>query len=145
MNKLYYLILPILITITLLIQAFILFRKIKTKTNSKPYLKLEYKEKWTDYTIQIILVIYISSTIIMTQTTMILKIILDILLITSFIYQSIFNITELKDTSKLIKNSELNQSTLKSKQVPFLKQKLIANIIFSVTAIATLIIAISLK
>lgn len=81
----------------------------------------------------------------MTQTTMILKIILDILLITSFIYQSIFNITELKDTSKLIKNSELNQSTLKSKQVPFLKQKLIANIIFSVTAIATLIIAISLN
>lgn len=145
MNNLYYLILPILITITLLIQVFILFRKIKTKTNSKPYYKLEYKEKWTDYTIQIILVIYISSTIIMTQTTMILKIILDILLITSFIYQSIFNITELKDTSKLIKNSELNQSTLKSKQVPFLKQKLIANIIFSVAAIATLIIAISLN
>lgn len=145
MSELYYLILPTLITVTLLIQVFILSRKIKTKTNSKKYLKLEYKEKWTDYTIQIILVIYISSTIIMTQTTMILKIILDILLITSFIYQSIFNITELKDTSKLIKNSELNQSTLKSKQVPFLKQKLIANILFCVTAIIAISIVILLK
>lgn len=131
--------------ITLSIQIFILSRKIKTKTNSKSYLKLEYKEKWTDYTIQVILVIYISTTIIMSQTSMILKIILDMLLIATFIYISIFNITELKDTSKLIKNSELDQSILKSKQVPFLKQKLIANILFSVTSIITISIVILLK
>lgn len=131
--------------ITLSIQIFILSRKIKTKTNSKSYLKLEYKEKWTDYTIQVILVIYISTTIIMSQTSMILKIILDMLLIATFIYISIFNITEIKDTSKLIKNSELDQSILKSKQVPFLKQKLIANILFSVTSIITISIVILLK
>lgn len=145
MSELYYLILPTLITVTLLIQVFILSRKIKTKTNSKKYLKLEYKEKWTDYTIQIILVIYISTTIIMSQTSMILKIILDILLIATFVYQSIFNITELKDTSKLIKKPDLNQSSLQSKQVSFLKQKLIANILFCVTAIITISIVILLK